>query len=270
MSQKPDIDAFYHAYALSIFGWKCLICNIEAKDQVGIEMAWLGDEQVVYTDSIDGSKWVCCNVCKEAYHLAVLLPKLRSKLKQKAGHLSALLIRANKWVSARSGTRSTKWVTIVKRVTKRVIFFSMEMAKEKYSTKGRHRKKGSKKKVQTDQQKRDAVSHKGQKNQAWKEEKMELLKQNEDLPPNKKLSYRAIAKKVGIPAITIIERLSGRRKGKGHIAGGASKARVLSEGKFKQVTNQVKITVTITILTELLPKVPSGSASGSASGSFLL
>ena len=75
MSRKPDIDAFYHAYALSIFGWKCLISALKQKIKLvlkwpdwgmnkGIEMAWLGDEQVVYTDNIDGSEWVCCNVWK--------------------------------------------------------------------------------------------------------------------------------------------------------------------------------------------------------------
>ena len=37
------------------------MCNIEVKDQIGLEMAWLGDEKVVYTDGFDGSKWVCCN-----------------------------------------------------------------------------------------------------------------------------------------------------------------------------------------------------------------
>ena len=83
MSQNPDIDAFYQAYALSIFGWKCLICNNEAKDQIGIEMAWLGDEQVVYTDSIDGSKWVRCNVCKEAYHLACVTSQTEEQVEAK-------------------------------------------------------------------------------------------------------------------------------------------------------------------------------------------
>ena len=93
------------------------------------------------------------------------------------------------------------------------------------------------------------------------DEAQDLLKQNQDLPPDKKLSYRTIAKKVGIPVTTIIERLSRRRKGNGPIARGACKARVLSDGKFKQVTKWVKITVTV--LTKPLTKVVSGSASGS-------
>ena len=201
----------------------------------------------------------------------VLLPKLRNKLKQRAGHLSALLINVNKRVNARSGQgRSTlgpKRVNISKRVIKRVIFFSSEMAKQKFSKKGRHGKKGGKKKGQTEEEKRDAMSHKGQRNQKWKAEQMDeaqkLLKQNDDLPDNKKLSYRAIARQTGVPVTTIIERLSGRRKGRGHIAGGARKPRVLSDGKFKRVIKRVKITVTVTVLTELLTEVASGSPSGS-------
>ena len=37
------------------------MCNIEAKDQIGLEIASLGDEKVVYTDGFDRTKWVCCN-----------------------------------------------------------------------------------------------------------------------------------------------------------------------------------------------------------------
>ena len=104
------------------------------------------------------------------------------------------------------------------------------MAKTKFSKKG---KKG--KVLRSPQEKRAASSHKGQKNQTWKEEAMErafqLWDENDSLPPGKKWSMRAIAKEVGIPKTTIIERLSQRRKGKGHIAGGKRQPRVLSAGK---------------------------------------
>ena len=69
-SKPVELDSYHHAYALSCFGWKCLVCSIEAKDQIGLEMARLGDEKVVYTDGIDGSKWVCCNGCKKCFHLS--------------------------------------------------------------------------------------------------------------------------------------------------------------------------------------------------------
>ena len=49
-------------------------------------------------------------------------------------------------------------------------------------------------------------------------------------PLVKQLSMRAIAKKVGIAKTTVIERLSGRHQGSGHIAGGARKLRVMSKG----------------------------------------
>ena len=42
---------------------------------------------------------------------------------------------------------------------------------------------------------------------------------------------RAIAAKLELPKSTVIERLSGRRKGHGHIAGGKRKGRVLTEGE---------------------------------------
>ena len=114
------------------------------------------------------------------------------------------------------------------------------MAKEKKSNKGRFGKT-----KQTAEEKRKAMSHKDQKTQTWKEEKMDeafrLWEKNKDLPPDKQLSMRAIAAKVGIGKTTVIERLSGQRKGKGHIAGGARKARVLTKGK--RVTKWVILTV---------------------------
>ena len=64
------------------------------------------------------------------------------------------------------------------------LFFSVKtMAKEKFSMKG---KKG--KKHLTPQQKQDRMSHKNQRNQQWKAEKMDqaqaLWKANDDLPPD--------------------------------------------------------------------------------------
>ena len=104
------------------------------------------------------------------------------------------------------------------------------MAKEKFSTKG---KKG--KRHLTPQQKQDWMSHKNQHTQQWKAEKMNqaqaLWKANDNLPPDQRLSMRAIAKKVGIGKTTIIEMLSGRRLGSSHIARGKCKAWILTKGK---------------------------------------
>ena len=110
------------------------------------------------------------------------------------------------------------------------------MAKEKFSKKSQ-----SGKAKLTPQEKRDHMSHKGKRNQQWKaakmEEAVELWAQNDNLPPQQQLSMRAIAKRVGISKTTVIERLSGRCKGSGHIAGGARKSRVMSKGT--QVGHQV-------------------------------
>ena len=100
------------------------------------------------------------------------------------------------------------------------------MAKEKFSKKSR-----SGKAKLTPQEKKDNMSHIGKINQQWKATKMQeaqnLWAQNANLPPDKQLSMRAIAKKVSIAKTTVIERLSGRCQGSGHIAGGARKLRVM-------------------------------------------
>ena len=102
--------------------------------------------------------------------------------------------------------------------------------KKKFSKKG----KGGKIHL-TPEEKKDAMSHKNKKNQQWKEELIEeakvLWEANKTKPPKEQLSMRAIATKLNLPKTTVIERLSGRRKGEGHIAGGKRKARVLMDGK---------------------------------------
>ena len=110
------------------------------------------------------------------------------------------------------------------------------MAKEKFSKKSR-----SGKAKLTPQEKKDNMSHIGKRNQLWKAAKMQeaqdLWAQNANLPPDKQLSMRAIAKRVGIGKTTVIERLSGRHQGSGHIAGSARKLRIMSKGM--QVGHQV-------------------------------
>ena len=100
------------------------------------------------------------------------------------------------------------------------------MAKEKFSKVSR-----SGKAKLMPQEKKDNMSHIGKRNQQWKAAKMQEA-QNlwANLPPDKQLSMRAIAKRVGIGKTTVIERLSGRHQGSGHIAGGARKSRVMLKG----------------------------------------
>ena len=64
-----NLDSYLHAHACDCLGWKCFICNGEAKDQIGIEDQFMADEYVVFTDGIDGSKWVFFSTCKKLYHL---------------------------------------------------------------------------------------------------------------------------------------------------------------------------------------------------------
>ena len=104
------------------------------------------------------------------------------------------------------------------------------MAKTEFSKKG----KGGKT-LQTPDEKRKAMSHKGKRNQTWKEQQMDraeaLWLENEEKSPKDKLSMRAIAVMCGLPKPTVIERLSECHKGHGHITGGKRQPRVLLKGE---------------------------------------
>ena len=95
-SKPVELDPYHHACALSCFGWKCLVCGIEAKDQIGLKMAWPGDEKVVYTDRIDGSKWLCCNGCKKCFHLSCVTGDTEEQVEARGGHFFALSTNARK------------------------------------------------------------------------------------------------------------------------------------------------------------------------------
>ena len=88
--------------------------------------------------------------------------------------------------------------------------------------------------LRTPEEWKKASSHVGQKLQKWKEEDMKeaerLWALNDSLPLKERLSMRAIAAKVGIGKTTVIERLSGRCKGEGHIASRRRQAQVLTLG----------------------------------------
>ena len=81
--RMSDQDAYLHAYAFNCLGWKCYIYNHEAKDQIGIEMQFLGDGHVVFTDQLDGSKWVFCTKCKKSYHLQCVTSSTEQQIEAK-------------------------------------------------------------------------------------------------------------------------------------------------------------------------------------------
>ena len=80
MEFTQHLDAYEHAQCVESFQWKCLICSVEARDQVGLEMQHISDG-VVYTDGIDGSKWLCCNKCKKTYHLECVTSEKEESIK---------------------------------------------------------------------------------------------------------------------------------------------------------------------------------------------
>ena len=84
MTTKPiELDPYLHAYACDCFGWKCFICNQEAKDQIGIEDQFLGDGKVVLKDGFDDSKWVFCTICKKCYHLECVTTQTEQQIEAK-------------------------------------------------------------------------------------------------------------------------------------------------------------------------------------------
>ena len=240
MTSKPiELDPYHHAYACDCLGWKCFICNKEAKDQIGLEDQFLADGYTVFTDSIDGAKWVFCTTCKKAFHLKCVTSETEEQIHSKGWPFTCTC----QWMQGES--KSSRWplpipiepitkTRSINRVTKRVtisrLCFSFYKMKKKFSKKG----KGGKV-LRTPDERKKASSHAGQRLQQWKEEQMEeadrLWKLNEILPPNERLSMRAIAKKVKIGKTTVIKRLSGRRVGVGHITGGQWQARVLTTGE---------------------------------------
>ena len=52
MDFTQHLEACEHAQCVSTFKLKCLICSVEAPDQVGLEMQHIADG-FVYTDGID-------------------------------------------------------------------------------------------------------------------------------------------------------------------------------------------------------------------------
>ena len=80
---SSDLDPYLHAYACECFGWKCFIGNEEAMDQIGIEEQFLADGYVVFTDSLDRSKWVFCTTCRKPFHLKCVTTQTEHQVKLK-------------------------------------------------------------------------------------------------------------------------------------------------------------------------------------------
>ena len=73
MAHPVELNPYKHAKCVQIYGWKCLICSFEVKDQVGLELQHIADG-IVYIDGIDGTMWVCCQKYKKTYHFACVCP----------------------------------------------------------------------------------------------------------------------------------------------------------------------------------------------------
>ena len=112
MAHPVELNPYEHAKCVQIYGWKCLICFVEAKDQVGLELQHIADG-IVYINGMDGTKWVCCQKCKKTYHVACVCPN-QSEPTEWPFCVAFLSVNSKqvrvdlhvKWVI-------TKWVTIL-------------------------------------------------------------------------------------------------------------------------------------------------------------
>ena len=103
MEFTQHFDDYELAKCVELYGWKCFICCVEAKDQVGLEMQHIGDG-ILYTDGIDGSKWICCQKYKNTWRVLLKIKKEKSSFP-----FFALLMN----VGGRGPVkRVVKWVTI--------------------------------------------------------------------------------------------------------------------------------------------------------------
>ena len=109
MSHPVELNPYEHTKCVQIYGWKCLICSVEAKDQVRLELQHIADG-IVYIDGIDGTMWVCCQKCKKH---TILHVSAQINHNQQNGPLYAAFLNVN---SKRVRVDLPKWV-IFKQVT---------------------------------------------------------------------------------------------------------------------------------------------------------
>ena len=64
MAHPVELNPYEHAKCVQLYGWKCLICSVEAKDQVGLELQHIADV-IVYINGIDGTMWVRVDLPKQ-------------------------------------------------------------------------------------------------------------------------------------------------------------------------------------------------------------
>ena len=228
-----DFEAYNHVQMVQQFGWKCFICSIEAKDQMGLEEQHITDG-VVYTDNNNRSKWVFCSKCKKTYHVDCVCPnkeqptrwpflctfnECRTDFRYQAGRVTSHQAGNYEAGNYEAGNH----------------FGFSGKAKAKASSAQSRPRRGKDGRVIA--KRKAASSRKGKREQLWPKENMEkafkLWEENKDLPPDKRLSKHQIAITCEIPYTTVCERLSGRHgAGKtGKIAGGKRKGRVLDHGK---------------------------------------
>ena len=230
MAHPVELDPYEHAKCVQIYGWKCLICSVEAKDQIGLELQHIADG-VVYIDGIDGTKrrYAARNARKHT----ICLVSAQINHNQQNGPLYAAFLNVN---SKQVRVDLPKPV-IFKRVTIPIAVAKQKKGKPRPPKQERQSKDGRRIGVRM-----ESSSGKNRKEQKWSEEDIntcfDLWEVNSTKKPEERLSKRQISLQTGVPYTTVCERLSGRHGGskRGKIAGGRRQGKVLDASKSKQVT----------------------------------
>ena len=74
MAHPVELNPYEYVKCVQIYGWKCLICAVIAKDQVGLELQHIADG-IVYINGIDGTMWVFLQKMQEKIPFGFCLPK---------------------------------------------------------------------------------------------------------------------------------------------------------------------------------------------------
>ena len=193
MSTLRGAEAYLHAYAASIFGWKCVICSIEAPDQLGLNGQHTASETSVYTDGIDHSKWVTCAKCNSYFHLACVTVGTQ----QTENQINREVLFALSWGVERYTFNRYNF-------NRYKTFIFRKMVKTKHSDKQRPRRKHSPK-----------SSHKGDDIGDYTQKDLDyardLWEKTKDLPKGQgHLTLRQISEASGIKLGTLNKRTTGK------------------------------------------------------------
>ena len=80
MEYTQQLNDYEHAKYVELHERKCLICSMEVKDQVGLEIQHISND-IIHVDRIHHTKQVCCYKCKKTYYLECVTSQKQENIK---------------------------------------------------------------------------------------------------------------------------------------------------------------------------------------------